>query len=498
MAFEGMDFSILNRVPQIDVAGSMGKGLQLRDMMQARKDDDAMRELSRQAGGDLGQLADLAQQKGLYKQAQGVRKQQLDTQKEIVTIQETLGKVDKQRRDAIQAANEDVGKMAAWADTPEKWAQGMQVVMRDHPIISQGLQPFLQFNQDNRKAVLTKAATVDAALKTLKPEIQDRNGAMVPVTTDITGQQTVGAPVGFKAQDALAKINQDEQNGLISAADAAAARKKATTIQPNMMTIMAGMGGGGTDAVQNYKNALLGGQVPWPSGRDLMDPTRAAAYKLALEEDPTFNANTHKQRATTFQRFTTGPEAQTLNKIGTALSHLSEYSDILERVPDVGLGPLNTVINKARGAAGNVDIARANTTQTTLANELEAAYRSGGGTEEGIRQMRLLLDPNLPLEARRANLAQVTALLQGKQGEMIHQYQRGMGRFGAPLEVLSPEAKAAQEKVLRRGGANPEQAAPQAPRLQSGKVWTVKDDSDFTALPSGAHYKGPDGIERVK
>jgi hypothetical protein len=234
MAFEGMDFSILNRVPQIDVAGSMGKGLQLRDMMQARKDDDAMRELSRQAGGDLGQLADLAQQKGLYKQAQAVRKQQLDTQKEIVTIQETLGKVDKQRRDAIQAANEDVGKMAAWADTPEKWAQGMQVVMRDHPIIAQGLQPFLQFNQDNRKAVLTRAATVDAALKTLKPEIQDRNGALVPVTTDITGQQTVGAPVGFKAQSEPAKVGQDLSNGLITPGVAADLTKKVTTHAPGV------------------------------------------------------------------------------------------------------------------------------------------------------------------------------------------------------------------------------------------------------------------------
>jgi len=207
------------------VAGSLGRGMQLRDMMQAKKDDQAIRELSQQAGGNLPQLADLAQQKGLYKQAGAIRKQHLDTQKEIAAIQESLGKVDAQRRDAIRAGNEDVGRMAAWADTPEKWQQGIQVVLQDHPIIAQGLQPFMQFTPENRKAVLMRAAKMDAALATLQPKVEERSGAMVPVTTDITGQQTVGAPVGVKAQDPLGQLEQDVRNGLISEEDAFARRK---------------------------------------------------------------------------------------------------------------------------------------------------------------------------------------------------------------------------------------------------------------------------------
>ena len=236
MPFEGMDFGLLTRgVPQVDVAGSIGRGLQLRDMMQARKDDDAMRELSQQAGGDLGQLADLAQGKGLYKQAQGIRKQQLDAQKEMITIREALGRVDKQRRDAIAAGNEDIGKMAAWADTPEKWNQGIQVVLQDHPILTNGVQPFLQFSPENRKAVMTRAATVSAALSGLQPKVEERNGAMVPVTTDVLGQQTVGAPVGFKAQDPLAQLNQDVRNGLVSEEDAFMRRKMLREGKPSVV-----------------------------------------------------------------------------------------------------------------------------------------------------------------------------------------------------------------------------------------------------------------------
>lgn len=268
MPFEGMDFGILSRgVPQVDVAGSLAKGMQLRDMMQARKDDEAMRAISAQAGGNLGQLADLAQQKGLYRQAQGIRKQQMDYQKEMVTIQETLGKVDKQRRDAIQAGNEDVGKMAAWADTPEKWAQGMRVVVQDHPIIAQGLQPFLQFSPENRKAVLTRAATVSEALKGLQPRVEEQSGAMVPVTTDITGQRSVGAPVGFKAQDPLAQLEQDVRNGLISPEDAFERRKLLREGKPAVQVNMqekapSGYRWGGAGALEPIPGGPANKEVP--------------------------------------------------------------------------------------------------------------------------------------------------------------------------------------------------------------------------------------------
>lgn len=464
MPFDPSIFQMVgHNVPQLDVAGSMAKGLQLRQLIQANDDDKAMRELSQQAGGNLNQLADLAQQKGLYKQAQDIRTKSLAQQKEIAQIQETMGKVDAQKRAAVEAGNADVAKMAAWADTPEKWAQGMKVILQDHPIMAQGLQPFQQFSPENRAAVMTKAQTVQQAIDGLKPKMEERNGQIVPVTTNVLGQQTVGAPVSTKAQETIAKINQDEHNGLISHEDAFNARKKANYIQPNIMQLTTAAAGGNiNDQIEAYKKGLLAGQLPFPTGRDLTDPVRSAAYRQAITEDPTFNASTHKQRQVTFQKFTTGPEAQTLNKIGTALSHLSEYSDILEKVPDVGLTPLNSVLNKVRGAAGNVDIARANTTRTTLANELEGAYRAGGGTEAGIEHMRELLDPNLPLEARRANLATVTSLLKGKQDEMLAQYNRGMGKFGVPLDVLSPEAQIAQEKVLKRGGVSHQKPAPQA------------------------------------
>lgn len=243
MAFEGLDFGILNRgVPPIDPAGSISRGLQLRQLMQAKKDDETMRELSQQAGGNLPQLADLAQGKGLYKQAGALREQHLKNQKEVVTIQETLGKIDKQKRDAIYAGAEDMARMASWAKTPEDFNNGLIQIAKDHPILG-GLQqgadgiPMLpeklqkyrvttpeQF-EPARALAIRNALPVLEAIKTLAPKIEERSGLQVPVTTDVTGQQTVGAPVGVKAQDPLGQLEQDVRNGIISQEDAFARRK---------------------------------------------------------------------------------------------------------------------------------------------------------------------------------------------------------------------------------------------------------------------------------
>jgi hypothetical protein len=234
MAFEGLDFGILTRgVPQIDVAGSLAKGYQLRDMAQARKDDDTMREISQQAGDDLGQLAELAQQRGLYKQALGFRKQKIDFDADVAKTKEALARADKLTREAVQAGNDEAAAFATWAFhenkagrlTPEAWVSGLQEVSKAHPVMAGALQQFPQFSESAIRKMLYKASTTKTALSTFMPKVEERSGALVPVTTDILGQQTVGAPVGVKAQDPLGQLEQDLRNGLITEEDAFARRK---------------------------------------------------------------------------------------------------------------------------------------------------------------------------------------------------------------------------------------------------------------------------------
>jgi len=89
---------------------------------QARADDQAFYQIASDAKGDVPTMISLARSKGLTAQAADLEKNWLSTQK-------TLSELDETRRKQVQAKNEDLGKAAAWADTPEKWA----VAAREHP-----------------------------------------------------------------------------------------------------------------------------------------------------------------------------------------------------------------------------------------------------------------------------------------------------------------------------------------------------------------------------
>lgn len=504
MAFEGMDFSILNRVPQVDVAGSMGKGLQLRDMMQAREDDDTMRQLSQQAGGNLGQLADLAQGKGLYRQAQGIRKQDLDTQKEIVTIRETLGKVDKQRREAIQAGNEDVGKMAVWADTPEKWQQGMQVVMRDHPILQQGLQPFLQFSPENRTAVMTKAATVDAALKTLQPKVEDIGGAMVPVTTSITGQQTVGAPLGYKAQDAGTKIEQDRKNELAAAktdVERAAinkfydARVKKIN-EPGMAMMMMAGGGGNThpDAplsdpgMEAIAQAIArGDQAPQeynirnPSGK--LINARAA---IISGGDLIGKTGVEERKAGKMEFGPKGTAGKSLIALDTATGHLAHLQDLGKALQNGDVQAINRISNYFQTQAGvpganNFELVK----NFVIPEIIKTAKGAGQITESEEKQLsKLIGDMSSPAQIQ-GFVSQASHIMGSKIQALNPVYQRYFGQDASVGDRLRPETRQLLQGIGVDLGTGKKEApaAPAQPPTKvnpsNGKTYYLHSDGKY-------------------
>lgn len=498
----GIDAGIYSQVgqgvPVMDPVGAITKGLQLKQLKQSVQDDQTMRDLSQQAGGNLGTLADLAQGKGLYKQAMDLRQKQIAQQKEVATIQETLGKVDAQRRAAIQAGNEDVGKMAAWADTPEKWQQGLQVVLRDHPVLAQGLQPFMQFSPENRKAVLTRAQSVQAALDGLKPKVEERNGVMVPVTTDVLGQQTVGAPVAVKAQSDVAKINQDEKNGAVTPAQAEQERRKATNIPVPLAQQLAAVLGPPTQGdIRRKADLLKAGQAGWPTGQVMRaDPSWGAAMKLAISEDPSLNESTHKTREKMWNDWNSGKLGSSNNAINTAIAHLGHLVNLYQEIPDMGLESANRVANfaKKQGPGGNPAFDEAQTVINAVGDELEKAY-AGTGTEGGRHSWKDKLDPNLPMQTRMRNALALIDLLHGKIKANTSQFKRGVGNVSVEApEVLTPESQATLDAIqgwAKKGGtgghASPQASAasPATPPAAGGTKVMSWADAKATAQATG-------------
>jgi hypothetical protein len=85
--------------------------------------------------------------------------------------------------------------------------------------------------------------------------------------------------------------------------------------------------------------------------------------------------------------------------------------------------------------------------QTTLANELETAYRTNGGSEKGVDYFQRMLNPALPLSTRLSNAREMASLVMGKRGETVNKLNRafpqGMG-LNLPMD---PEAQQALATV---------------------------------------------------
>lgn len=134
-----------------------------------------------------------------------------------------------------------------------------------------------------------------------------------------------------------------------------------------------------------------------------------------------------------------------------------------------------------------------------------------GGVQRAMSNTPLIGQYLTPKDLQQYNQAKqnfITAVLRKESGaaisagEFTAEDQKYFPQPGDTPEVIKQKARARQTaiKVLETAAGRPlnslDTNTPVTPKPV--KVWTVKDDNDYAALPPGAHFKGPDGIERVK
>jgi hypothetical protein len=298
--------------------------------------------------------------------------------------------------------------------------------------------------------------------------VAEREKAQLDKINSQINQQKADSEVklqGAQASEIPSKIGLNNANSAKAYADAAKAKQD----------VVMGANGGtlpvGTTA-QNYADAMIQGRSSWPTGRELMDPTKKAGLALAMRQDPTLNQNTFPLRQKAYTDSVNGKGGNTLSSVDTAILHLGNYVKNTPDIPDTGSKILNSVYQPFREATSNSAsdaIHKAATDQTTLADELESAYRNGGGTEKGIEYFRNMLNPRLPESTRIGNAQEMTELVMGKRGETVNRINRSFPQGKGLSLPMDPEASAALSFIRSGGkgtpGAAPGQAqtAPQGP-----------------------------------
>jgi hypothetical protein len=225
--------------------------------------------------------------------------------------------------------------------------------------------------------------------------------------------------------------------------------------------------------------ALAEGRMAFPTGTALKSPYWQGMLGAVSQYDPSFDAVNYNARSGTRKGFTSGKEAQTVNALNTVAEHLGTLSDYADQLDNTSIPIINRIKNFAAQETGDPRIARFNTAKKAAADEVAKVWRATGGSEADIQENLKNLDGAQSPEQLHAAIGTLVQLIGGKLSALQDQYKQGMGTTQYVKPLVSPEAAAAYEKVLRRAGMTsadipspvPQQTVPAAQTGDFSHLW---------------------------
>lgn len=210
-------------------------------------------------------------------------------------------------------------------------------------------------------------------------------------------------------------------------------------------------------------------------------PDKEAILSGAIEINPDWSTNT----AATKKSFTdpASKQSQNLGTISRIVGHIGRFES---NSNDLGFSPsLLTGVKLTGSASKTAEDAHA------IAAELEKLVSGGVGTAGQVKAWQdALLSSRQGI--RQSAIDEISQLI-GSQFEGMNQtYKAGLGK-DLPLEKFAtPEAK----KWLARQGINVGETS--AAKTSDSGIPTIKNDTDYNALPAGTEFIDPQGKKRKK
>lgn len=253
-----------------------------------------------------------------------------------------------------------------------------------------------------------------------------------------------------------------------------------------------------------------------------LDPTKVSSMRgnqrqqliqMAQQYDPSFDMSQYPARSAMRKSVTSGAVSQNILAANTAIQHLSELDDIVDKLGNSPVSAFNSVKNAAAGQLGSEDNKQAlstfQQTATAAQDELAKLFKGAGASDiKTIEDWGKGLDINADPQVLHATIHNAIAnLLKARLDTIDSQYQQVMGR-PADFQILKPAAVAALNKMgidpdaldpgVSNGGASGgDQAAatgqggpPAASAARAPAKPTT--DAEYAAMPSGTIFIDPD------
>lgn len=336
-------------------------------------------------------------------------------------------------------------------------------------------------------------------------------GAGAPGTSGVGNGAPANAPNALPGASGAA--------GQVTIAPPTIAGKDAAPIQPGNWQSLMGSDVHGDDFLKALPpgiapqiKAYAEGRKAFPAGFAEKSPYFQALMQMVGQYDPTFDAVNYNKRNRTAIMFSSGKQGDAMRAAGQAIQHAGSLAQTIEDLNNsnaYGANLVTPAINLfQRKILNDTHQGTFQMNAQALSSELRKVYAgSSGGSLTELRAWEDSLPLNESKQQQQAYLKRGIELLSGAIDNLNAQYREGMGPKANILNdstLIAPKPKAVLQRilggedpidVLRAGGASATRGA----TVPAGSVpIRIQGDDGYNALPKGAHYVGPDGVERVK
>lgn len=203
--------------------------------------------------------------------------------------------------------------------------------------------------------------------------------------------------------------------------------------------------------IASQVKALADGKMQFPGGFALKSPYWQQMISAVSQYDPSFDAVNYNARSKTRGDFTSGKSAQNITALNTAMSHLSTLKDSYDALGNSDYPAYNSMANWVGNQFGDkntqTNTANVSADATAVSHELAKVFRSTGMSEGEIKDWENKINTSSTPSQSNAIIQSALDLMNGRMQAIGQQYNQGMGTTKDPLELLSPEAQRAYQKL---------------------------------------------------
>lgn len=183
---------------------------------------------------------------------------------------------------------------------------------------------------------------------------------------------------------------------------------------------------------------------------------RQALLQLVNQYDPSFDAVNYNARSATRKDFTSGKAAQNITALNTAIGHLSSLSDAYDKLGNTDYPLVNKVANAVENQfspANQAATADVTSKAHAVSEELAKVFRSTGMAESDVKAWEKQIDTSSTPAQSKAVIDAALELMNSRLDALGQQYSQGMGKTKDGIELLSPKAQSAYQKLTGRAPA---------------------------------------------